>query len=357
MPLFLRRSTFAFVFLLLSHSLSGSAFQARLASAEPGTAQSQAAAAFASAVSSVVALIASPARTYRVAIQVGHWKNSDLPEQLSRLVESVGTSGGGHTDLDLNLDVANRVAVLLRASGVTVDMLPATVPTGYSADAFVAIHADGSDSAGPRGFKISTRWRSEVAVQDAALVDLLAGQYVAATGLPEDSNVTRNMRGYYAYSPWRPNYRVSNFTPSAIVETGYMTNAADRAVLFNNTQAVASGVASGVLMFLKAAYTSPANAHGYGYGVIDSDINANAPAPPSATPTPGPKVVQGDWQAYLMGKALVNVYSEPGSGSLIGQLPKGRFYHSTLRSGDYYRVTLPNGKTGWVHRNAVIIQM
>lgn len=301
-------------------------------------------------------MIGSSTRTYRVAIQVGHWKNNEMPEQLSRLVGSVGTSGGGRTEVDLNLDVANRIAELLRAAGVTVDLLPATVPTGYSADAFVAIHADGSESSGPRGFKISTRWRSEVAVQDASLVDLITGQYAQATGLPEDSNVTRNMRGYYAYSPWRLNYRVSNFTPSVIVEMGYMTNAADRSVMFNSPQKVASGVASGVLIFLRSAYDGSA-ARGYGHGIVDSDIRPDAPAPPSITPTPGPKVVKGDWQVYLMGKALINVYSEPGNGSVIGQLPKGQFYHSTVRSGDYYQVTLPNGKMGWVHRNAVIIQM
>lgn len=321
-------------------------------------AQSQAAAAFGSAAASAVALTTAPTRAYRVAIQVGHWKNSELPEQLDRLVGSVGTSGGGRTELDLNLDVANRVAGLLRAQGVLVDVLPATVPTGCSADAFVAIHADGNESSGPRGFKISTRWSSEVAAQDGALVDLLTAQYAAATGLLEDSNVTRNMRGYYAYSPRRPNYRVSNFTPSAIVEMGYMTNAADRAVMFNDPQKVASGVVAGVLAFLKSAYASPGSARDYGYGIVDGDINANAPALPhnSASPTPGPKLVQGDWQAYLMGKALVNVYAGPGNGSVIGQLPKGKLYHSTLRSGDYYQVTLPNGKTGWVHRNAVVIQ-
>jgi hypothetical protein len=58
-----------------------------------------------------------------------------------------------------------------------------------------------------------------------------------------------------------------------------------------------------------------------------------------------------------MGKSTVNVYSKPGGGQLIGGLPREQFVHSTLRDGDYYRVTLPSGKEGWVHRNAVVVQM
>src|SRR5947208_2356373 len=88
--------------------------------------------------------------------------------------------------------------------GIPAEFLPATVPSGYAADAFVAIHADGSPSTAARGFKISTRWNSIVAMQDVRLVELLTDAYRSATGLPEDSAVTRNMRGYYAYSPRRP---------------------------------------------------------------------------------------------------------------------------------------------------------
>ncbi len=299
---------------------------------------------------------AAVARPYHVGIQAGHWKNNELPEQLSRLEGSVGTSGGGRTEVDLNLDVAKRVVALLRASGVVVDLLPATVPTGYSADAFVAIHADGNSSPAARGFKISTRWRSVVAVQDARLMETLTSEYRLATDLPEDGSVTRNMRGYYAYSPWRLNYRVSNYTPAAIVEVGFMTNASDRAVMFNRTQQVASSIAAGVTAFLKATYGSPTQARAYGYGIVDGDLVPDAPAPPKAASTPITTLVQGDWQALMMGKPLINVYAGPGGGSLVAQLPRGEFYHATARKGDYYMLDLPGGKSGWVHRNGVIIQ-
>lgn len=308
-----------------------------------------------------VAPIPAPQRTLRVALQVGHYKNNELPPQLSSLSGHTGAAGGGRREVDLNLEVAGRVARLLRAHGVVVDILPATVPTGYTSDAFVALHADGGSSSSSRGFKISTRWRSEVAQQDGMLVQLLSDAYRSATKLPEDSMVTRNMRGYYAYSPWRPNYRVSNFTPGAIVEMGFMTNAADREVMFNRTDKVSAGIAAGILVFLKTAYLRPGGTLAYGYGILDDDIDANStaqriPGTPGTGGTPS-RMVEGDWQAFFMGKPLIKVYSSPGGGSVIGTLPRGRFHHTTMRNGDYYRFTLPNGQTGWVHRNAIITQM
>src|SRR5690242_6743701 len=91
--------------------------------------------------------VAAPAiqsRPLRVGLQAGHWKNAQLPASQARLRSSIGTAAAGRTEVALNLDLANRTASLLRAQGIVVDILPATVPTGYRADAFVAIHADGN---------------------------------------------------------------------------------------------------------------------------------------------------------------------------------------------------------------------
>lgn len=304
--------------------------------------------------------VAAISRPYKVAIQVGHYKNNELPSELSRLDGSTGTYGGGRSEVSLNLDVATRVVALLKAQGMTVEMLPATVPTGYTADVFVAIHADGNASSSPRGFKISTRWRSQVPMQDVRLVELLTGAYRSATGLPEDSNVTRNMRGYYAYATWRPNYRVSNFTPGAIVEMGYMTNAADRAVMFNAPGKVASGIAQGIVDFLREAYGSPRADKPFGVGMIDSYINPNAPAFPSPSPSTrqsSQRLVTGDWQLVLMGAPTIPVYSAAGGGQVVTRLPRDQFYHSTARKGDYYRLTLQDGSQMWVHRNAAVVKM
>ena len=392
MPALVRRSILAFLLLVLFSALSapGNTLPAR-AAVDAEAARSQATSVFQRALSTALASLgalapasamalaptsvptASPTSvpslvstttTYRVAIQVGHWKNNELPEQLSSLEGNTGASGGGRREVDVNMDVANRVAKLLRDAGVTVEVLPATVPTGYTADAFVAIHADGNSSNQARGFKISTRWRSTVAAQDAMLVDLLTEQYRAATGLPEDDGVTRNMRGYYAYAPFHPNYRVSNFTPGAIVEMGFMTNATDRQVMFNETDKVASGIAQGILRYLKAAYPNPAGVRTFGYGLVDGDIDPNAPWFRRPTPGQGQQarpsaqtIQQGDWQVYVLAKAALDVYGGPGgTGGVVARIPKGRPYHATARKGDYYQVDLPGGKTGWVHRNFIVIQ-
>ncbi|MEO8288074.1 MAG: N-acetylmuramoyl-L-alanine amidase [Chloroflexota bacterium] len=306
-------------------------------------------------------------RPYRVGIQIGHYKNNELPDVLSRLVGSTGTSGGGRTEVDLNYDVANRVTKLLRAQGVEVDVLPATVPTGYNADAFIAIHADGNASSRPRGFKISTRWNSEVAVQDGKLVQLLTDSYRSATSLPEDSNITRNMRGYYAYSTWRANWRTSNLTPGAIVEMGYMSNIADRTVMFNAPDKVASGIANGIMSFLKSTYGAPATngAYGYGYGLVDEKIDPLATPVPTPRPgtgsgsTPRPRIQTGDWQLVLMSsKATIGIYTGAGGvGPIMANVARGQILHATIRNGDYYQVTLSDGRKGWIHRNAVIVQL
>jgi hypothetical protein len=310
-------------------------------------------------------------RPYRVVLQVGHYKNNELPPQLSSLSGHTGAAGGGRTELELNLDVSARVAAALRARGVLVEIIPSTVPTGLTADAFIALHADGNGSRTTRGFKISTRWRSEVAQQDGMLVHALTDAYAAATGLPEDGGVTRNMRGYYAYSSWHPNYRISNLTPGAIVEMGFVTSAADRAVMYGQTDKVASGITTGILSFLNAAYGSPATTrnYGYGHGLVDPDINPDAPwlrprGPGTGgnngnngTPSPNSSTGQpGDWQVYLIGRSTVNVYAAPGGGPVLTTLPRDTFYHSTLRKGDYYRIDLPNGTQGWVHRNTIVVQ-
>jgi hypothetical protein len=302
------------------------------------------------------------ARPYKVGLQIGHYKNDELPDVLSRLEGSTGAVAAGRTELELNILVANRVAKLLQAEGIQVDVLPATVPSGYNADAFIAIHADGNASTRSRGFKISTRWRSEVAVQDARLVDIMTQRYAALTGLPEDGSITRNMRGYYAYSPWRANWRTSNFTPGAIVEMGFITNPTDRAFMFGQPDRVASAIKAGIVDFLKWAYGSPArtSSYGYGLGIVDDDLKPDdTPTPRGGSGTRPPGGIQtGDWQVVLMGKSSINVYgASGGTGGVITTVSKGQVLKSTARKGDYYEVTIPGGKKGWVHRNALVQQM
>ncbi len=184
----------------------------------------------------------------RVGIQVGHWKSSELPDELARLRSSSGAFAGGYHEADVNLEIAKRVVALLESRGLAVDLLPATIPPGYDADAFVAIHADGSSSGNSRGFKLATPWRTSRASQ--MLLDLLTTEYSNATGLPQDGAITFNMRGYYAFNNRRREHAIAKTTPAVIIEMGFLTSAADRAVIIGQPDNVAIGIANGIIRYL-----------------------------------------------------------------------------------------------------------
>lgn len=184
----------------------------------------------------------------RVGVQVGHWKSNELPDELKRLRGSTGANAAGISEVQVNLAIADKVAALLTSAGVAVDLLPATVPPGYQADAFVAIHADGARSPAPRGFKLATPWRASPASQQ--LLEAVDAEYAAATGLPRAGVVTANMRGYYAFSYRRHVHAIAKTTPAVLIETGFLTNAADRAMLVDHANQVAAGIANGIVRYL-----------------------------------------------------------------------------------------------------------
>ena len=188
----------------------------------------------------------------RVGLQVGHWGSDQLPDELERLRSSGGgATGGGYTEVQVNYDLAQRTAALLRARGVEVDILPATVPQDYLADAFVAIHADGDARGQLRGFKIARSPLSHVPTADDALIEALYNEYGHATGLPrDDDHITPRMRYYYAFNNRRYYHAIAPGTPAVIVETGFITNAADRALLIGQPERAAAGLAAGILRFL-----------------------------------------------------------------------------------------------------------
>ena len=189
------------------------------------------------------------AQPWRVGIQAGHWKIDQMPDEQARLRGDTGTRWGPLREVDVNLRIAQVTADLLRGSGVTVDLLPAEVPPGYDADAFVAIHADGGANGAVRGWKIAAPRRASTASR--ILRDSIARAYGSVTSLPEDRyGVTFNMRGYYAFSWTRYDHAVGPATPSAIIETGYLTSAADRALIVDDPRVAATGIALGILAYL-----------------------------------------------------------------------------------------------------------
>jgi hypothetical protein len=192
----------------------------------------------------------------KIALQVGHWKNNELPDELENLKVSSGSSGGGKSEWEVNLAIAEETAKILKQKGVEVEILPATIPPSYWADVFVAIHADGSTDPSTSGFKIAAPWRDYTG-KAASLVSLLENSYQEVTGLAKDPNVTRQMRGYYAFSWWRYEHAIHPMTTAVIIETGFLTNRPDRKLLIATPEIAGQGIAQGILKYLEGQNLLP----------------------------------------------------------------------------------------------------
>jgi hypothetical protein len=185
----------------------------------------------------------------KVALQVGHWKNNELPEELAKLRGNTGSSGGGKSEGEVNLRIAEETKKLLEAKGIKVELLPATVPENYWADVFVSVHADGSLDSNTSGFKVAGPWRDRTG-KTGQLVAEIEKEYQTTTNLEKDPNISRNMRGYYAFSSWRYDHAVHPMTTAVIVETGFLTSPSDREVIVNSPEKSASGISKAILNHL-----------------------------------------------------------------------------------------------------------
>jgi len=187
----------------------------------------------------------------KVGLQAGHWKVNEIPEELHRLRGNTGATGGGKSEWEVNLKIAEETKKLLEEKGVVVDILPATIPVDYWADVFVSIHADGSTDTSKSGFKAANP-RRDYTGNAIKLLEFIESEYQKSTGLEKDPNVTRNMRGYYAFAWWRYQHAVHPMTASLILETGFLTNPLDRKVIVSQSQLSAQGLDSGITKFLES---------------------------------------------------------------------------------------------------------
>ena len=191
-----------------------------------------------------------PEAPAKVGLQVGHWKNNELPDELQRLRGNTGSSGGGKQEWEVNLAIAEASKEILEEKGIEVDILPATIPKDYWADVFVAIHADGSTDLSKLGFKTASP-RRDYSGKASKLLEFIETEYRLATNLEKDPNVTRNMRGYYAFAWWRYEHTVHPMTAAVILETGFLTNSSDRKTIVSRPELSAQGLASGIIEYLK----------------------------------------------------------------------------------------------------------
>lgn len=192
---------------------------------------------------------AMPTGPRRIGIQVGHWETDKVPAELgTRITFQTGTSWGGVNEVDVNMDIAQRVKAQLVARGYVVDIIPTTVPVGYLADVFVALHGDGDETGQKSGFKIAHGSRR--GPYEDRLVSVLREEYAKTTGLEWDPQVTRNMTAYYGFNWGRYQHAAAAHTPAAILEMGFLSNGHDRDVMVNRADAVATGIVNGIQRFL-----------------------------------------------------------------------------------------------------------
>ncbi len=191
----------------------------------------------------------------RVGVQIGHLDAHLHPEEHAALRFNTGGHAAGLDELTVNMSVAEELSALLEAAGVTVDLLPASVPVHYSADAVVSLHADSVADDWRSGYK-SSFFEPQRNSSDPLLKEHIDSVFLAGSGLRDDSlNTSGTMIHYYAFNP-AYRHSVNPRSPALLVEMGYISNSADRRFLLQ-PGLPAQLIADGLLSFLRAQKRLP----------------------------------------------------------------------------------------------------
>jgi N-acetylmuramoyl-L-alanine amidase len=188
-----------------------------------------------------------PEGRVRVALQAGHWKAAEAPDEL-RGIRDNGARIDGKAEWEVNLAIAREAAAMLEEMGYLVDVLPAVVPPSYRAHLFISIHADGSNDARASGYRVASP-RRDVTGRAERVVELLERAYGEETGLPRVPTVTRRMSNYYAFNYRRYQHSLHPLTIGVILETGFLTSASDRRVIVDDPSRAARGIVAAVTAF------------------------------------------------------------------------------------------------------------
>lgn len=200
----------------------------------------------------VAALVASPAPSSTdtnplpspsvptIGLVAGHWGN-----------DTGAVCPDGLTEVEINLDVAQRVVRILQALGYQTTLFEEFDPrlSGFQATALVSIHTDSCEAfpnADPpaSGFKVASVEDSLAPEAEKRLVACLAQCYAARTGMYFHANsITYDMTRYHNF------YEVDGRTPAAIIEIGFMRN--DRSMLTQQADVVAQAIVDGLVCFIE----------------------------------------------------------------------------------------------------------
>lgn len=186
----------------------------------------------------------------RIGLQVGHLGAADQPDELATLRTSTGGHWDGVDEVTVNLAVVEALDRRLTELGFQVDVLNATVPVGYRADALISVHADANPDTSRRGYK-SAHTRPARNSLEPLLKLTVDRSVLLATGLPDDDrNVSGNMLQYYAFNHLRFSHAAAARTPALLVELGYLSNPSDMELLSDPTL-FADAIARGLVTFLE----------------------------------------------------------------------------------------------------------
>ena len=184
----------------------------------------------------------------KVGIQIGHWKVSEHPE-ITALHTRTGGEANGVSELEINLAVGNIIKKQLKPYGITVELLPATIPPKYEADLFISLHADSVSNPQRRGYK-SAYFEPLRNDFDKLLQEHIDKAFLTNTHLPsDDSNVSSDMYEYYAFNKQRFRHVIAPGTPGLIVEMGYISNAKD-IIFLKDSKRPATAISKGIVSYL-----------------------------------------------------------------------------------------------------------
>ncbi len=260
-----------------------------------------------------------------VAIQPGHWKIEELPDKQAHRRGSTGAAYGTVREADINRAVTEALIPKLEGEGWKVLLIPATVPPELRADAFVSIHADGGNGL-RQGWKLAPSWMPSQAARD--LASALHSSFASEKELVEDKDgVTIFMRGYYGFNYRRYHHAVGPYTPSVLVELGFVSNARDRKLLTTRPEYFATLIHRGLKSYFQ-----------------DRKRDSVADLLPL------------ELSRYLtVGQGGVVVRSAPRpSAPKIAEFEPGSILRPVDESGDWYEVFVRSHRTsGWLTKSEV----
>lgn len=155
---------------------------------------------------------------------------------------------GGIREVDVNLDIAERVRTNLVQEGYEVDLLTEFDPllSNYKALVLVSIHADScqyiNDDA--TGYKVAAAMSTRYPERAQRLTNCLRTRYADATGMRfHAGSVTNDMTNYHSFA------EINSDTPAAIIEVGFLN--LDREFLTQQPDMAALGISNGILCYLR----------------------------------------------------------------------------------------------------------